>query len=65
MVRWRADDPHWGWHAAQSLGADVAPKKSSAPRRNSGRGAAWDQQVRDQSSKAHTGSLNWLLIPDP
>ena len=24
MARAFLDDPHWGWHAAQTLGADVA-----------------------------------------
>ena len=42
MARAMLDDPHWGWHAAQALGAEVrAPAAISARRRRScGRAAA-------------------------
>jgi 2,4-dienoyl-CoA reductase-like NADH-dependent reductase (Old Yellow Enzyme family) len=30
MARAFLDDPHWGWHAAQMLGADVARPKQYA-----------------------------------
>ena len=39
LARAFLDDPHWGWHAAQSLGADVARLKHYQRRpENSGRG---------------------------
>ena len=39
LARAMLDDPHWGWHAAHALGAEVrAPSNISAPRRRCGRG---------------------------
>jgi 2,4-dienoyl-CoA reductase-like NADH-dependent reductase (Old Yellow Enzyme family) len=30
LARGFLDDPHWGWHAAQTLGAEVARPKQYA-----------------------------------
>ena len=30
LARGFLDDPHWGWHAAQALGADVPRPKQYA-----------------------------------
>ena len=39
MARAMLDDPRWGWHAAQALGAEVRARRRNicAPRRSCGR----------------------------
>ena len=49
LARCFLDDPHWGWHAAKALGAEVARPVQYAARRPEAVGAGGGQSVSDQS----------------
>ena len=66
MARCFLDDPHWGWHAAKALGAEVArppqyqragPETVGTSGRKSirrGLGVAVSSRVRDRESDSST-----------
>ena len=60
LARCFLDDPHWGWHAAKALGADVARPLQYAARRPEAVGAGRGEGV---SGRHETSSSSPSCLP--